>query len=128
MRVQQAIGLLVLVGAVASCGGANRASPSGSNSGPASDGGTGQGTVVLKNFQFVPAQLSVAAGTTIRFDNDDSASHTVTEGENGTAAAGARFDQRLDEGKSANVTFAQAGSYRITCRIHPTMNMSVTVR
>jgi plastocyanin len=59
--------------------------------------------------------------------NNDGAAHTVTEGSDGTAADGARFDEQVANGAEVTVTFDEAGTYEITCTLHPSMNMTVTV-
>jgi plastocyanin len=89
---------------------------------------TGEGdTVTLVDFAFDPAELTVAAGTTVTFVNEDSTAHTVTEGEDGAAAEGARFDDEVAGGESVEITFDDAGDYNITCRFHGQMNMVVHV-
>ena len=84
-------------------------------------------TVEIANLQFGP-DLTVAAGTTVTFTNKDTLVHTATEGSNGVKAADARFDLQLPVGASATYTFADAGTYKVTCTIHLTMNMTITVR
>ena len=94
---------------------------------PSEDGG-GDGeavdTISLAGGQFTPRSISIPAGTTVTFT--DTGGHTVTEGSNGTAVE----DPIVDETGSADieVTFEEAGTYSITCRIHPGMNMTVTVQ
>ena len=41
-------------------------------------GGAGGGTVRMAGLSFAPGTLTVARGTTVVFDNDDTAPHTVT--------------------------------------------------
>lgn len=81
-------------------------------------------TVSLAGGQFTPRSISIPAGTTVTFT--DTGGHTVTEGSNGTAVE----DPIVDEtgGADIEVTFEGAGTYSITCRIHPGMNMTVTVQ
>jgi plastocyanin len=81
-------------------------------------------TVSLAGGQFSPRSISIPAGTTVTFT--DTGGHTVTEGSNGTAVE----DPIVDEtgGADIEVTFEEAGTYSITCRIHPGMNMTVTVQ
>jgi plastocyanin len=80
--------------------------------------------VSLAGGAFSPASLTIAAGTTVTFT--DTAGHTVTEGSDGTAVD----DPIVDEEGGADaieVTFDEAGTFDITCRIHPAMNMTITV-
>ena len=113
----------LLIG-LAACG-------NGDAGGGASDAGAGGETddarVELTGFAFSPAELTVTPGTEVTFVNSDGTPHTVTEGSNGTPADGARFDEQIAAGAEVNVTFDEAGTYEITCTLHPSMNMTVTV-
>jgi len=116
-----------IVVSLAACGN-GEASDSAGTGGDGSDGGGEAGTTVeLTGFAFSPAELTVAPGTTVTFVNNDGAAHTVTEGTDGTAAENARFDKPIADGAEVTVTFDDPGTYQITCTIHPTMNMTVTV-
>jgi plastocyanin len=91
------------------------------------DGGGGDAdTVVISGFDFGD-DITVPAGTTVTFQNDDDAAHTVTEGTDGSPADGAAFDEEVDGGASVEITFDEAGTYDVTCRFHPDMQMTVTV-
>jgi plastocyanin len=92
----------------------------------ASEGG-GATTVMLANFEFDPAEITVSAGDTVVFMNHDSAPHTVTEGTNGNAADDARFDEQVGGGETVEITFDDAGDYDVTCLFHGNMNMVVHV-
>lgn len=83
-------------------------------------------TVEIANLDFGP-DLTVAAGTTVTWTNNDTVAHTATEGSNGVAAPNARFDLQLAVGASDSYTFTDPGKYQVTCKPHPTMNMTVTV-
>jgi plastocyanin len=89
---------------------------------------SGSATIVeIANLAFGP-DLTVAAGTAVTFTNKDTVPHTATEGSNGVKATDARFDLQLPLGASASYTFADAGPYKVTCTIHATMNMTITVQ
>jgi plastocyanin len=107
--------LLALTLALAACssGGSESAAPDG-----------GGETVSLSGAQFSPGTLTIAAGTTVTFT--DGAGHTVTEGTDGTAVDDPIVDQEWG-GEPIEVTFDEPGTYNITCRIHPSMNMTITV-
>ena len=122
--------LAVMTLVVAACGTAAESTPvddDGAAATPsataAADGGETGNTVSLAGNQFSPTSLTIAAGTTVTFT--DTGSHTVTEGSNGQAAD----DPIVDEtgGADIEVTFDEPGTYSITCKIHPEMNMSITV-
>ena len=90
---------------------------------PTDDAAADGDTVSLAGQAFSPTSLTVAAGTTVTFT--DTGGHTVTEGSNGTAVD----DPIVDEtgGADIEVTFDEPGTYSITCKIHPDMNMTIRV-
>jgi len=95
----------------------------------AQSAGTSGGTVVtLSGLAFSPTSLTVKAGTTVTFQNKDSVDHTVTNGKDGTPDANAAFNKMLPAGQSVDITFDKAGTFNVTCTIHSTMNMTVTVQ
>lgn len=85
-------------------------------------------SIRLANFAFIPATVTVLRGSTLRFRNEDPVEHTATEGRDGIAVAHPVVDLRIAIGATGSFTFARAGTYRLTCLIHPTMNMTVVVR
>ena len=84
-------------------------------------------TVMITNFSF-GSDLTIAAGTTVTFTNMDTVKHTATQGENGVRAADFLFDLQLEPGASDSYTFAAPGVYKVTCTVHSTMNMTITVQ
>jgi plastocyanin len=82
--------------------------------------------VMGMGFDF-PDDITVSAGTTVTFINHDGGAHTVTEGTDGVASPDAAFDEEVAAGASAEIVFDEPGTYQVTCLIHPTMNMVVTV-
>lgn len=78
-------------------------------------------TVTITNFSFTPATLTVAAGDTVVFTNEDRAPHTATA-DNGSFDTG-----NLRRGDSASITFASAGSLSYACRFHPNMKGTISV-
>jgi plastocyanin len=78
--------------------------------------------VHVKNFAFVPEKVTINAGQTVRFIQDDDMAHTVT-------AADKSFDSgNLDKGKSWTHTFDKAGTFAYVCAYHPSMRGTVVVR
>jgi plastocyanin len=67
-------------------------------------------------------------GTTVTWNNTDAVPHTATNGTNGAPANPALFDLPLAAGASASYTFTTAGTFAVTCKLHPTMNMTITVQ
>jgi plastocyanin len=80
-----------------------------------------EATVTIQDFAFGPAELSVAAGTTVTFVNNDSAPHTATA-DDGSWDAG-----EIAPGESATVTLDTAGSFAFHCEFHPNMTATLTV-
>jgi plastocyanin len=83
--------------------------------------------VRLESSNFDPEELTIAVGTTVRFLNADSFAHTVTEGTGGQAVDDPIVDENLEPTKSVGVTFDEPGTYEITCELHPSMQMTITV-
>ena len=105
---------------LAACGGSTESSAA-DNGG---DGGASAGeSVSMANTTFTPSTLTVPAGTTVTFT--DTAGHTVTEGTDGVAVEDPIVDE--EGGADVPVTFDEPGTYNITCKIHPSMNMTITV-
>ncbi|PIZ50505.1 hypothetical protein COY27_06955 [Candidatus Woesearchaeota archaeon CG_4_10_14_0_2_um_filter_33_13] len=76
--------------------------------------------VAIENYNFMPTNLEVMAGTTVEWVNKDSADHTVSF-ENGD------FEEVLPEGATTTYTFTESGEYRYFCKFHPGMQGSVIV-
>lgn len=97
--------------------------PNGPATAPADD----SGTVDLIATTFEPEAVVVPRGGTVTWHNQDQLDHTVTHGTGGDIHGAALFDMPLPPGQTATYTFAEAGSFPVTCRIHPQMQMDVTV-
>ena len=70
---------------------------------------------------FSPATITVAAGTTVTWQNTDSAPHTATSDDG-------KFDTgRLTAGATGRVTFDTPGTYPYNCIYHAAMGMRGTV-
>jgi len=115
--------LVALTLLLAACAAASSPTPAAEEDG---DGGGEASTVTISGSSFGD-DITVASGTTVTFNNEDSLPHTVTEGTDGTAVEGAAFDEEVAAGASVDVTFDEAGSFDVTCKIHPSMSMTVTV-
>jgi plastocyanin len=113
--------LLALMIVLAACGSGTASSAPATGDG--GDGGDTGETVSLAGDQFTPSTLTITAGTTVTFT--DTANHTVTEGTDGTAVDEPIVDE--DGGSDIVVSFEEPGTYDITCKIHPDMNMTITV-
>ena len=80
--------------------------------------GRGGGTVKMAGLSFAPGTLTVAS-TTVVFDNDDTAPHTVT------ARSGGVDSGVLDPGKQFSLAVTDGFDY--FCSIHPSMTAKIAV-
>ena len=78
--------------------------------------------VTLANFAFSPATLTVKAGTTVTWTNNDSTTHTVTS-DTGVFNSG-----NLAPNATFSYTFSTAGTYAYHCSIHSTMKGTIIVQ
>ena len=92
-----------------------------------SEDATAEEEVRLESSKFDPEELTIAAGTTVLFLNADSYAHTVTEGTGGQAADDPIVDRQLEANRTVRVTFDEPGTYEITCKLHPSMQMTITI-
>jgi amicyanin len=77
--------------------------------------------VDILNFKFTPAEVTVKAGTTIRWTNHGYVPHTVDfSGE-------AVHSGVLNNGNQFTHTFTTPGTYAYICHIHPFMHGTVVV-
>jgi len=79
-------------------------------------------TVDIDNFAFTPAALTVTAGTTVTWKNEDDSPHRIGD-KNGTFKSAA-----LDTDDSFSHTFAAPGEYPYICTIHPYMVGKIIVK
>ena len=78
--------------------------------------------VQIDNFHFAPATLTITAGTTVIWKNDDDSPHRVADN-NGTFKSAA-----LDTDDTFSHTFATPGEYPYICSIHPYMVGKIIVK
>ena len=75
--------------------------------------------VMIMHFQFMPGDITVEVGTTVRWTNMDSTEHSVTsQTEAGTLILSGEFDQFLNPGESFSYTFSTPGVYHYFCIPH----------
>jgi Icc protein len=85
-------------------------------------GGVSDGVAVkIDNFSFTPKSLSVKAGTTITWTNQDDIPHNVVSTEKKFSS------QVLDTDQQFSFRFQEPGTYPYYCKIHPMMTGSVVV-
>jgi plastocyanin len=83
--------------------------------------------VTIATSDFEPATLSISAGTEVVFENKATFDHTVTEGTGGQAVDDPIVDEQVAPGGEVRVAFDEPGTHDITCTLHPTMQMTITV-
>jgi plastocyanin len=71
---------------------------------------------------FMPTPLTVAAGTTVTFGNNDGVVHTTT------SDTGLWDSQSLNSGKTFERRFDTPGTYTYHCTIHPFMTGTIVVQ
>jgi plastocyanin len=124
-RLSVSVGFVVLLAlAIAACG---------TSSGGA--GATGS-TISLGASSFNgTTTLTIQAGQSVTFDDTSGGTHDLVTGTNGQFAAvsGAPSELstadglHLTAGDKKTITFANAGTYQITCTIHPSMQATIVV-
>lgn len=125
--------LVALAAAAAGCGSSNSSSSSSSSaSTPSTSTGTSSGTggtaapsggktvtIRMKNIAFDPKSVTVKAGTTVKWVNDDSVPHNVTGGPLRSPTFG--------NGGSFTYKATKPGKISYVCTIHPGMTATLTV-
>ena len=88
----------------------------------ANNASTNPNEVVIANFSFEPATLTVKAGTTVTWVNQDDEPHTAT-------ATDKRFNSKtLDNGDRFSQEFKAPGVYNYYCALHPKMTGKIIVK
>src|SRR5579885_1661719 len=80
--------------------------------------------VVIDNFTFRPARLTVKAGTKVTWVNRDDVPHTATS----SARPRAFHSGTLDTDAQFSFTFTTPGTYDYFCKLHPRMTGQVIVK
>jgi plastocyanin len=77
--------------------------------------------VTIDNFTFAPQRVTVKAGTTVTWINDDDTPHTV--------ASSSKFfkSKTLDTEDRFSFKFTTPGSYEYFCSLHPHMTGAIVV-
>jgi plastocyanin len=82
----------------------------------------GANEIVIQNFAFEPATLTVKAGTKVTWVNRDDEPHTAT-------ATDKRFNSKvLENGDRFSTEFTQPGTYKYYCALHPKMTGQIVVK
>jgi plastocyanin len=78
--------------------------------------------VLIEDFAYSPAELTIKVGDSVTFTNQDSAPHTATARDRDVLQTG-----RLGQGESMTVTFDTPGTYEYFCEFHPNMEGVIVV-
>jgi plastocyanin len=79
-------------------------------------------SITIDNFSFTPREITVAAGTTVTWVNQDDVPHTVV-------STNQKFRSKaLDTDDQFSFTFNDSGTYAYFCSVHPMMTGKVIVK
>ena len=116
MRRNPAIGLLMFAAAALSgCGGD---APATESVAP---------VVTIETFNFQPDPITVNAGETILFKNNDKIDHTVTAGTREAPKPDVFDGQLPEQGAEFELTLDEPGTYDYFCEIHPGPGMTAQI-
>ncbi|MEO8233058.1 MAG: plastocyanin/azurin family copper-binding protein [Ignavibacteriota bacterium] len=87
----------------------------------------GANEVFIQGMAFSPANRTISVGTTLKWVNNDAATHTITSGVPGTPSG--VFDSgNIGTNGTFSFTFSQAGTFQYYCKIHSSMTGIITVQ
>ena len=132
--MRRTFALLLSALTLAACGGGDSeptvqdVNPDPTNAGEAAEdtgsgGSTAEGTreVVMKGFQFEPAELTVKVGQEVTWRNEDSAPHDAFSEKDGLDT------DDINQGETTEFTPEKAGTIEYICSIHPQMKGTLIV-
>jgi plastocyanin len=82
----------------------------------------GEVVVVIQDFVFKPAELTVPSGTKVTWINKDEAPHTATSVDKKFNSGGMDTDDKF------SFVFNDKGEYPYFCALHPQMKATITVK
>jgi plastocyanin len=80
-------------------------------------------TIKIDNFSFGPSNITIPAGTTVTWTNNDDVPHVVASDDKQMFKSKA-----LDTDDHFSFTFTKPGTYNYYCAIHPKMTAKVVVQ
>ncbi len=104
--------VLMLAGCAAKMGGVAPTTPSVT---PAAGGAT----VVIKDFAFTPATVTIKVGETVTWRNDDGVPHDATSPDWTSGS--------ISSGQSYTRAFDTAGTFTYVCKVHPAMKAATII-
>jgi plastocyanin len=128
------VACLALALVIAGCGGDDDDDGGGNGSAAkenTSTGGGGGGAgakVAMKNIQFNPQNVTIKAGDTVTWTNDEDVSHDVSGAGKGTKFSSGAVGG-MSKGDTFKFTFKNPGTYAYVCRVHaPGMHGTIKVQ
>ncbi len=94
-----------------------------SNSSTSTSTSVATSAVSISGFAFSPASITVKAGTTVTWTNNDPFTHNVV----GDSAPSGFGSSNFGNGQTYSFTFDTPGTYTYLCSIHPQMTGTVVV-
>jgi plastocyanin len=89
----------------------------------ATTGGSGTPVeILIQSFAFSPDSVTVAAGTEVKWTNEDAPGHNVFSDDGTTIKS-----PTLNKGDSYSMVFNTPGTYTYYCSIHPSMKGTIVV-
>ncbi len=122
-RALAAAGAVAALAAITGCGGRSTMSGASTVPGGSTPSAASSGPVTIKSYAYAPPSLTVASGTTVRFNNEDPTNHTATASDMSSFDTGT-----LAKGKTASVTLSKPGTFTYFCRFHPFMKGTIIVK
>jgi plastocyanin len=107
--------MLAIAVFAAACGGTSTTTT-------ATSAAAGGAQVAIKGFAFNPASVTIKAGESVTWTNQDGTTHDVA-GDKGEFDSGS-----LGSDSTFTFTFAKAGTYAYHCSIHPNMTGTIIVQ
>jgi plastocyanin len=101
--------------------------PAGAADAPATTASAAPVVVHTKDFAYKPLELTVPAGTTVTFVNDDDSAHTVTAVTKGDDKKPIFDSGNMDKGQKWSFTFKKPGTYQYVCLYHAFMKAKIVV-
>ena len=86
--------------------------------------GQNQSAILISNFLFDPASVTVKVGDTVTWTNDDSAPHKIVSDDSTPVFSSGD----LARGDSYSFTFTAVGTFNYHCQIHPMMKGTIIVK
>jgi plastocyanin len=78
--------------------------------------------ISIKGMKFTPASVTIKAGQSVTWTNNDQRDHTVA------ANDGSFNSGNLGPGATFTYKFAKGGTYKYACSLHPRMKGEIVVR